>query len=301
MSDARRPARFLSPDGTTRILTYGLRRRPLSDLYHSWLKAPWRVLLLALAGLYLAVNVLFGVAYSLSGGIENARPGSFADCFFFSVQTLSTIGYGKLVPANTAANVIATVEVFLGMIGVAMLTGLVFAKFARPTSRVLFSRVATVATHDGVRSLMFRMGNERGNQIVQAQLQLSLLRSELTREGERVRRIIDLPLVRSQSPVFALSWLAVHPIGPESPLYGLGAEALRESNAELLVMLTGIDDTYAQTIHARHAYSWEEIVWGARFVDIFSDQQDGIRALDYSLFHDTKPERPAAAAEKAAS
>src|SRR5437867_9036654 len=165
------------------------RRGLFGDLYHHLVSAPWSHLLAAIGGLYLAANALFAFAYlAQPGSIEHARPGSFVDAFFFSVQTMATIGYGKLVPRSGFANVLVTVEALIGLLGVAMVTGLVFAKFSRPTARVLFSRHAVVAPHDGVPCLMFRMANARGNNIVHAQLQVVLAREEATREGDRMRR-----------------------------------------------------------------------------------------------------------------
>ena len=165
-------------------------RRFFDDLYHHLLSASWLRLLAIIAGLYLAANALFALAYLAEpGSVEHARPGSFVDAFFFSVQTMATIGYGKLVPRTGFANALVTVEALVGLFGVAMVTGLMFAKFSRPTARVLFSRQAVVAPHNGVPCFMFRMANARGNNIVHAQLQLVLAREETTLEGDRMRRI----------------------------------------------------------------------------------------------------------------
>ncbi len=281
--------RFISREGRSNLVKLGIRRAALSDLYHSWLAARWRLVFLVVVVLYLAVNSVFAGLYLLLGGIENARPGSFADAFFFSVQTIATIGYGKMSPVTVPAHLLVTLESFCGITGVALITGLMFAKFARPTARVLWSEVCVVAMQDGVRSLMLRVANARGNQVAEANLRVGLLRNETTAEGESVRRMHDLRLVRGNSQVFALSWLAVHPIDEQSVLYGATPESLRAQHAELYVSLSGLDETFNQTIHSRHAYAVDEIRWGERFVDLIGALPDGRIGIDYTRFHQTKP------------
>jgi inward rectifier potassium channel len=274
----------------TDVARIGARRAPLSDLYHQLMDMSWGRLMAFIAVAYTTINTLFALAY-LAGGdcIENARPGSFHDAFFFSVQTMATIGYGKLVPRTSYANAMVAFEALCGIVGTAMATGLMFAKFARPTARVLFSRVAVVAKRDGVESLMFRMANERGNQIVEATVRVVFARNEMTREGESMRRFYDLPLSRDRNAVFTLSWTAVHPITPGSYLDGATVDSLAASDTLLIVSLMGLDETSAQTVHARHVYYPEDLRWGERFVDILSRGEDGRRQIDYRVFHDTQP------------
>jgi inward rectifier potassium channel len=262
----------------------------LGDLYHLLVDSPWPRLLGIIATLFLIVNALFALAY-LAGGdvIENARPGSFTDAFFFSVQTMGTIGYGRLAPGTVWSNLLVTVEVITGVLGLAMVTGLVFAKFSRPTARVVFSQRAVVTPHDGVPSLMFRMANARGNRIVEAQVRAVLARDETTAEGETMRRFHDLALVRDRNPLFALTWTAIHPITATSPLFGATPEGLAAVGAEVVASLVGIDETVSQTIHARHTYAAADLVWGARLRDILSRLPDGRRQVDYALFHDVEP------------
>jgi inward rectifier potassium channel len=271
------------------IVSIGLDRSPLHDLYHVLLTMPWRYFFTGVLAGYLAVNALFAEGYLLLGdAILNARPGSFLDCFFFSVQTLATIGYGQMAPRTVGANLLVTVEALLGMVGLALTTGLVFARFSRPTARVLFSRVAVVTVYDGVPSLMFRMANARGNQIVEARLKLSLLRNERTAEGEPVRRVYDLRLRRSEQPLFALTWTAVHAIDEKSPLHGLDEQAWRDSLTDLVVSLTGVDDGLAQTINARYAYHPEDVRFASRFVDILHTDKDR-SVIDFGKFHEVVP------------
>jgi inward rectifier potassium channel len=281
--------RFISREGRSNLILYGMRRRLLDDFYHSFLSESWRKALLTVIAFYLAVNFLFALAYLEVGGVENARAGSFADAFFFSVQTLATIGYGKMSPISIPAHLLVTVESFLGILGIALTTGLVLAKFARPTARVLWSDSAVIAMMDGIPSLMIRVANTRGNQVVEAQMRLGMLRSEVTKEGEPIRRMYDLRLIRPSTAVFGLTWLAVHPITAESPLHGQTPEQLRSVQAQLYASLLGLDATFSQTIHSRRSWTVDEIRWGERFEDILGPLPDGRMGVDYTKFQRTRP------------
>jgi inward rectifier potassium channel len=284
---AQEPGRVLGTDGRINIESTGAGMGLLGDLYHFLLVSSWPRLLAILVALYIGGNSLFAAAYLLDpNGIQNARPGSFVDAFFFSVQTMSTIGYGTMVPRTFYANVLVSIEALVGLLSLAMVTGLIFAKFSRPTSRVLFSRLAVVTRRDGMPCLMFRVANQRGNQIVEARIHVVLALTETTAEGEVIRRLHDLELSRATNALFALSWTALHPITERSPLYRATTESLRTSEAEVIVSLTGLDETFSQTVHARHSYTVDEIVWGARFVDIISRAPNGVRRVDYAHFHD---------------
>jgi inward rectifier potassium channel len=272
------------------VLAIGLPRPWFRDLYHFALRISWaRFLVLGIA-LYIAANALFALLYLIPGdAIANARPGSFADAFFFSIQTMATIGYGVMSPATFYANLLMTLETAVGLMLIAVATGLVFARFSRPTARVLFSRVAVIAPHNGVPTLSFRAANLRHNQILQAEVGVVLLRDEVTREGERIRRFYDLKLARHRSPVFAMTFTVMHAIDDDSPLHGATAATLQAQNAELIVTATGIDETMAQPVHVRTSYLPHEILWGHRFADLFGWTEDGRRVIDYRRFHDTVP------------
>ena len=291
---AREPGRrdrFLGVDGKTTFASRGAEVDFFQDLYVHLLTASWPRLLFLLSAAYIAANALFGAAYMLQGGsIENARPGSYEDAFFFSVQTMATVGYGRMVPATIYASTLASIESFVGLLGLAVVTGLVFAKFSRPTARVRFSKVAVITRRDGIPSLMFRMANQRRNQIVEAHVHLVLARTELTAEGETIRRLIDLPLLRSEHVLFALTWTVIHQIDETSPFCGATRESLEAVDAELIVSVTGLDETVSQTVHARHSYVEREIVWGSRFVDIISVLPDGGNLVDYEKFDDVVTE-----------
>jgi inward rectifier potassium channel len=286
---ARSP-RLLARGRADEVLAIGLPRPWFTDLYHFALRISWwRFLLLGIA-LYFAANALFALLYLIPGdAIANARPGSFTDAFFFSIQTMATIGYGVMTPATFYANLLMTLETGVGLMVIAVATGLVFARFSRPTARVLFSRVAVISPYNGVETLSFRAANLRQNQILQAEVGVVLLRDEETQEGDTIRRFYDLKLARHRSPVFALTFTVMHPIDHDSPLYGATAETLRAQNAELIVTATGIDETIAQPVHVRTSYLPHEILWDQRFADVFGWTEDGRRVIDYRRFHDTVP------------
>ncbi len=269
-------------------------RKPdlMHDFYYFLIASSWALLLACFVGVFLGTNALFGALFALFGGVDNARPGSFVDGFFFSVETMGTMGYGEMTPHSAAAHLLVTLECMLSMLFLAVVTGLVFAKFSRPRARVVFSRAAVVAPRNGVPTLMFRVANERANHIVEAQLRVTLMSSEVTEEGERLRKMTDVPLMRSHSSAFILTWTAMCPLNEKSPLHGTTPERLAEQQVELLVTFTGYDATLTQTIHARYSYIAEEIHWNERFVDIIQVFPDGRRRIDYTRFHETEPLRP---------
>lgn len=287
---APEPSRRRARVAVGRADTFSVRRRGArawhgDDLYHGLLASSWRRLFaLTLLG-YTLANAVFATLYaSQPGSVTHAS--TWVDHFFFSVQTMATIGYGVMAPATPWAHVLVTLEALLGMLGVAMASGLFFAKFATPRANVLFSRVAVVAPHEGMPTLMFRIANTRGNRIVETQVRLSLLRDHVTAEGERLRRFEDLPLVRASTPMIALSWTVMHVVQGDSPLARMDESALRDCNAELLVTLVGIDETFGQAVHARYGYTMDDLRWGMRFVDVMRRQDDGTLVLELDRFHE---------------
>ena len=291
MRQGNRKKRFdIVSTGRYEVVRKGLSHSQWHDPYHLLLTVSWSKFLALIVASYVAINTLFALLY-LAGGdsIKNAHPGSFLDAFFFSVQTMATIGYGAMYPQTNYANLLVSLEALVGLLGVAMATGLMFARFSRPTARVIFSRVAVIAPHNGLPCLMLRVANERRNQILEAQMGLSLLRDEITMEGHFIRRFYDLKLVRSQTRIFALSWIVMHVIDENSPLYGETPESLAEANADIVATLMGIDETVSQTVHARRYYLTDEILWNMRFVDILVKKPDGRRLLDFTRFHEIEP------------
>lgn len=278
---ARRPA---AEEDEVRVI--GANRLPLRDIYHAFLRARWPVALGAIVLGYLGLNALFALVYVQVGGIAHARPGSFADAFYFSIQTMGTIGYGSMFPETPAANALVVAESVTGLIVIAVATGLVFTKFSLATSRIVFARQATIGPMDGVPTLMFRLGNERSNRIIEAMIRVAMVRTERTREGMLFYRMYDLALTRERSPVLSRSWTAMHRITPESPLHGHTPASMKTDEIEIFVTVVGIDDTSRQAVHARHKYTDEAVVWGARHADILSEDEGGVIVLDLRKFHD---------------
>jgi inward rectifier potassium channel len=265
----------------------GWHRQRVGDGYHWLMTLNWSQFLFLWVGLYLGVLSLFAVLYGLQpGSVAGAKPGSLSDDFFFSVQTLGTIGYGDLWPKSFYANVLVTIEAFVSLALTAVGTGLIFARVSRPTARVMFSRHIVVTQRDGAATLMFRAGNTRMNQILEADVSLTLARRGFTQEGVEYRGFTDLKTVRGHSPLFGLTWTVMHTIDESSPLHGQTRESLEADFAEILIVLSGVDDTFAQRIHARHSYLPHEIAWGQRMADIILQSEDGARWVDYSRFHD---------------
>lgn len=274
------------------VVVIGAPRQPLSDIYHLFLRARWSVALAGIVASYLALNAGFAAAYLATGGVTGARAGSFFDCLCFSIQTMGTIGYGAMYPTSAAANALMIVESVTSLIVTAVATGLVFAKFSRSTARVAFSHRVAIGPMDGVPTLMLRVGNERGNLILEATVRVSLVRTEVTREGVSFYRMYDLTLTRERSPAMNRSWTVLHPIGEASPLAGATPESVAKDEVELLVTVVGIDDTSMQPVHARHRYQQEEIAWGARHADILTERPDGTIVVDMRRFHTLVPTAP---------
>ena len=244
------------------------------DLYHFLVTSSWPALIGLIAAALTLANLLFALCYYLDQGIENAHSGSFADMFFFSVQTMATIGYGKMEPVTLFSNIMVSIEALTGLLALALMTGLVFSKFSRPTARVRFSQYVVIGPRDGVHSLMIRAANLRANRIVEADMH-------------------DLTLTRSRSAMFALSWTAVHQLVEGSPLFGHTRESLANCAAQIIVSIIGLDETFSQTVHARHTYELDEIVWDARFADVLVLHPDGSRSVDYTRFDDVEMLTPA--------
>jgi inward rectifier potassium channel len=263
------------------------------DPYHWIITLSWPIFLLLTGLLYFLLNTVFTLAYLVQpNSIANANARSFWDAFFFSIQTISTIGYGSFSPASTYAHILVGLESWVGLLGFAIVTGLMFTRFSMPTARVLFSHRVVICPFNGVPTLMFRVANQRGNRILEAQVRVSLLCHEETQEGHQMYRFYDLDLIRSETPSFGLTWMVMHPIDPHSPIYNKIPHELEQMEAQLFVTLTGIDETVSQTIHTHHTYEVADLCWNARFVDILLSNARGWRYIDYDRFHSVEPEIP---------
>lgn len=259
-----------------------------TDTYHAVLVASWPVFFLGIAFYFAAINVLFAaIYYVIPHGLENAS--NFWDYCLFSVQTMTSASYTRVMPHSGIAEGVMTCEALIGILNLALVTGVCFARFSRPFARVVFSRVAVIVPFEGVPTLMFRAANQRANLIFNASVTVSLARQVITKEGHAMRRFEELALVRNRTPLFGLSWTIMHRIDETSPLFGLDQDALYDIEAEIVIMLSGTDEILADVIYARHSYTPEEILPERRFVDVISVTGSGRRMVDLNRFHDTEP------------
>lgn len=278
--------------GKIKFSKIGLPRYDWHDIYHLTLTLTWPVFLAVISTIFLGVNALFAFAYLRDfNGIANARPGSFGDAFFFSVETMATVGYGDMSPKSLYSHIISTAEIMTGMLGFSIATGLMFARFSRPRSRILFSDVAVIHPFNGVPTFMIRIANERHDLVVELHVRMSLALNEATQEGDNFLRFHDLRLVRERTPILALSWTVMHVIDESSPLYGQSAETLK--NCMIVVSFSGMNETMLQRVQAHKIYGTDNIQWGEKFVDILSVKPDGELSMDYSRFHEVEnPNKP---------
>ncbi|MGA2189564.1 MAG: ion channel [Steroidobacteraceae bacterium] len=276
--------------GSREVTTEGIARALFQDLYHHFMTVSWPRLFATIAAFFLAFDLLFGLLYHLVPGcIANLNPPGFAGAFFFSVETLATVGYGEMHPQTMYGHIIAMIEVFVGLMSLALITGIMFARFSRPRARFLFTKNIVVRPIDGKLTLVIRAANLRQNVVQDASAQLRMLRDQVTEENFRIRRVIDLPLRRSQHPMFVLGWTIMHVIDAASPLLSETAESLRESRAGFILSVSGTDETTGQVLMSRAEYSHADIRWNVAFRDILEEAQDGTLHLDYGKFHDIIP------------
>lgn len=260
-----------------------LRQPQLSDIYHQALMSSWKVFLAGVLAVYCLINLFFAFIYMELGpeGLAGIRHTEgfeyFWDCFFFSVQTFSTIGYGGLHPIGWAHNVVVAIQAFMGMVSIGLISGLIYARFSRPIPKVLFSKQFLITNNMGERQLIFRMANGRQSQIVDAQLSLYLIQDMITPEGNNIYHLTDLELKRSKTPVFYLSWLVMHKIDEKSPLFNFDIEKAKNKNFQLLALVQGQDSVFHQNIHARHSYFADNCVFDHQFQDMIIRSESGNR------------------------
>jgi inward rectifier potassium channel len=282
--------RLLNRDGSFNVDRAGMNLFQSFDLYHALLNMSWPKFYATVFATFCLVNVLFAGIFLLCGsdalvtttGI--AVTDGFLRAFFFSVQTFTTVGYGHIVPNTLVANIVVIVNAFVGLLFVALATGLLFARFSRPSAKIEFSRNAVIAPYHGITAFEFRIANKRPSQLVEvgAQVLLILMQGD---DGKRKRKFINLNLERVKVAFFPLSWTVVHPIDEESPLYNLTDDDLRRAHAEFLILLTAIDDTFSTSVHARSSYTHDEIIWRAKFADVFQPAEDGVLRVDLRRLH----------------
>ena len=287
---ATRTGRFRSRRrrlGTREIVAEGIPREVFQDLYHYFMMVSWPQLFATLGAFFLIFDSLFAYLFHLMPDcIANLNPPGLLGDFFFSVETLATVGYGDMHPQTLYGHFIAMLEIFTGLMMLAVITGIMFARFSRPKARFLFARNAVVRPIDGKVTLMFRTANARQNVVQEASAQLRLLRDEVTREGYSFRRILDLPLVRSEHPVFTLSWTLMHVIDESSPLRTATERSLREQGASFILSLSGTDETTGQVLMARAEYPSDAVRWNQTFRDVLDSTEEGLIRIDYRKFDD---------------
>ena len=270
----------------------GAKHSLANDWYHVMLRAPWWFDLLTITTAFLVLNVVFAIGYLATGGVTGARPGNFADVFFFSVQTMATIGYGSMYPSGVGAHALVTVEALISILVVALCTGLVFAKFSVVRARVRFAQCAVITPFNGVPTLMIRIGNLRRSSVIDLATRVVLTRTEHTSEGVMMYRMYDLRLERDHAPALSRAWMILHRITEDSPLYQSTPPSLARDEVELLVTVRGIDETSGQSLHTRRTYVDHEVHWGARYEDMISEKPDGSTLLDLTRFDQLRPSLP---------
>lgn len=276
--------------GRRKILTQGLENNFWTDLYHMSLTVTWPQFFLSAIILFLMLNTCFALLYWLGDdAIANTRPGSFIDCFFFSVQTLATVGYGFMYPKTVYGNIIATIELYTGIIIIAINTGLTFSRFSRPRSRIVFARNPVVGVHNGKRCLMIRMANARHNTIVNAKGKVWLIKTGKTLEGSPFRKVHSLPLLQPDHPLLTLGWTVFHVIDETSPFFNMTEADKKEIESGIVISIEGFDKDAATDTHASKVYSLADVKWEHNYADMITEREGNLTHMDFSRFHDVEP------------
>jgi len=286
----RTPRPISTRAGRTEFLKINAAVGGWRDSYHWVLSLTWPRFALFLAGSYIVINLLFATLYAIGGNcIADMTPGSFPQAFFFSVETLATVGYGHNYPATVYGHIIVTIEIFLGMIWVAVITGLIFVRFARPTARIVFSNILVIAPHDGRLSLMFRVANLRHTSMAEAEFRIIYSRDEQVKEGEDIRRFYELKVYPERMISFPAALVIRHTIDEQSPLFGVTPESLEKEDAFFLASTLSLELVMAASVQSAQDYSWDEVRFGERFVDVYTQLEDGRLTVDYGRLHETEP------------
>ncbi len=272
--------RMINPDGSTNVIKRGRGWFRPYDLYHKLILMPWTHFVGGVIVVYLLVNLIFSVAYlmagmdSLSGVTGTTSMAQFLDAFFFSAQTITTLGYGRIAPVGAIASTIAAIESMLGLLGFALATGLLYGRFSRPNARIKFSETAIIAPYEGQSAFMFRMANERSSELIEAEVQVMLSFID-PKEGKR--DFVQLELEIGKINLFALSWTIVHPITPESMLWGKDLKFLEACDAEFIILVKAFDDSFGTTVYQRGSYKFGEVQYGKKFVPISTPTETHIQ------------------------
>ena len=274
--------------GGREIVTEGQDLSFWADISHRCMTASWPAFIGGAAAVFIAFNAVFALFYWIGDQpVSNVPGGAYIDYLYFSIETLSTAGYGDMHPQTHYGHFIAAVELFTGIFSMSLMTGLIFARFSRPNARLLFADNPVISNHEGSPTLMVRFANERHNIIGNATARLWLFKNIVSQEGQSLRRFYELPLLRNESPALALTWTLYHAIDEASPLYGMNPDDLAATSVSLVVVVSGYDVVAAQTVHARKPYDHPDIRFGQRYADIIDTTEDGRLRIDYGRFHET--------------
>jgi inward rectifier potassium channel len=284
-------ARFVNKDGSFNVKRSGLSALQNLHIYHSLIEMSWLKFAMVTLSFYTLINILFAFLYvivgvqHLVGIIGNTFIDKFWEAFFFSAQTLTTVGYGRISPEGFIASMIAAIESMVGLMGFAIITGILYGKFSRPTARILFSEQAIIAPYRGINAFEFRIVNQRKNQLIEVEVQVLLSMNKLV-DGQRKGVFLDLPLESKRVNFFPLPWTIVHPIDENSPIYGYNSQDLIDADAEIIIMVKAYDDSFSQNIYKRYSYTAAEILWGAKFNIIYKNGDDGYVNLMLNRFQE---------------
>ncbi len=283
--------RLVNSDGSANVIRLGEPRFQLINIFHSLISMSWTKFNLLVLFAYMLANLFFACLYHITSDVElngiiyHNSDEKFMEEFFFSAQTLSTVGYGRLNPVGPQKSTIAAIESMVGLMGFALITGLLYGRFSRPTSKLIFSNTAVIAPFKDTKAFMFRLANARRNQLIEVEAQLAFSYNEEV-NGKIMRRYQELKIDLSRISTLAMTWTIVHPINADSPLSNLSKEDLESIDAEFLISMKAIDDTYAQQVHQRTSYKWNEIVWNAKFISAIGLNSDGVTTIDLSKVND---------------
>ncbi len=283
--------RLLNRDGTFNVSRGGLPLLKSLNFYQALLSASWLRFNLIFIALYLFINLFFATLYylcgpdALSGSQAQGHGERFLEAFFFSAQTLTTVGYGRISPESLSANILVVIEAFIGLSGFAVAAALMFARFSRPIANILFSNQAVIGPYHGATSFAFRIANGSTNELIEVEVRI-LLCMTYSKDDVRTRQFHELGLERHKISFFPMDWTVAHPITDKSPLSTVSPAELRKRDAEFLVLINAVDDKSSQEVHARSSYKWNEVVWGARFRDMYRDTRNGRMSIDLKRIHD---------------
>jgi inward rectifier potassium channel len=289
----KRPRDIRVKYGQFEFVKLNAQKFDLRDTYHLILTLSWPGFAGLIFGIYLLINVVFAWLYMLDGhAIAEMAPGSFFDAFFFSVETLATVGYGHMYPETFYGHLITMLEIMVGMFGLAVITGLIFVRFSRPTARMHFSKLAVIAPFDGVPNLMIRIANLRHQAMVEPRFRMILLRDSITAEGDEVRRFRSLKLEFDHLIAFPVVLTVRHPIDATSPLFGMTPEDFRQQNIRILASIVGVDTVIVAPVQSSGDYSYDQIEWNRRFVEIYDQNKEGDWTVDYGRIDETEDVAP---------